>query len=543
MAITKQINQLNNAGEIQSSDYVALAQSGQSEATKATISDLAAAVGELNSTGALAELELATSLGKNLLAQRLTEKGQTCSPSDTLISMADKVNNLEVTGASEQIIKCYMQNADATSEQGTRFAYANLPTAKAMVAYIQGILYYIPKENNSSTNISELQASALFSLDLGFGAVGGYLTVNMTEDYVAFSTALNTYHIYSIGSNAFTFVKTVTTTTSRTSGTNFIINNAATKLGYRTANNKITIYDLTTETEVELTTPSDYISNLNRGFMDESHIWFINSRSSGMSQSEYGFYQYIHFQDSGDNNLSVLDSSEVSIQNGECVLLCVNKSTVLCFSCTISASSQALLDNKYKIPYVTYNLYFTPADFIPFNIYQGCSYNSYSSNSGHYVMWFDYYDSYDVQTDTLTFSFDTMVSPIVIDLTNRVVSGNSPYNIYRALTSGTLNYYTSSLGSLYEKAHQMLVRNKNTKTCLCTAGYYGVDVGNANNKYIYHVTLTENPQFYGFIRNINGQYMSYIMSGSTIGISDVNNGVLSVETTKVYLEEDSDESI
>ena len=56
------------------------------------MSDLASAIGELNQTGALAELQLATSIGKNLIAQRLNEKGvENITPKSTLIEMADSI--------------------------------------------------------------------------------------------------------------------------------------------------------------------------------------------------------------------------------------------------------------------------------------------------------------------------------------------------------------------------------------------------------------------------------------------------------------------
>jgi len=97
MAVAKNISDLNAAATLSSEDYLPIAQAGQPEATKTTIGDLAAAVGELNETGALSELTLSTSIGKNAIAQALTGKGVQTSPNETLIHMANKINMLPVS--------------------------------------------------------------------------------------------------------------------------------------------------------------------------------------------------------------------------------------------------------------------------------------------------------------------------------------------------------------------------------------------------------------------------------------------------------------
>ena len=75
----KQYNDLNSTKVVNSADKVALAQENQTELVTTTVGDLANAVGELNQAGALAELSLATSIGKNLLAQRLNESEVECA--------------------------------------------------------------------------------------------------------------------------------------------------------------------------------------------------------------------------------------------------------------------------------------------------------------------------------------------------------------------------------------------------------------------------------------------------------------------------------
>jgi len=98
MSVNKEISELNEASELSGSDMLVVSQSGSSEATRTTVSDLATAVGELNEAGALSELSLSMSVGKNLLAQNLNEKGITASPTESLVSLADKVGSLANEG-------------------------------------------------------------------------------------------------------------------------------------------------------------------------------------------------------------------------------------------------------------------------------------------------------------------------------------------------------------------------------------------------------------------------------------------------------------
>lgn len=126
MANAKTYNELNQASAVNASDKVALAQENQAELVTTTVGDLASAVGELNQAGALAELSLATSIGKNLLAQRLNEKGVECAPTDTLVSMADKVNSLVIDGQKTALIgKLITAVENTNNSKSYTFQYCN----------------------------------------------------------------------------------------------------------------------------------------------------------------------------------------------------------------------------------------------------------------------------------------------------------------------------------------------------------------------------------------------------------------------------------
>ena len=161
MANAKTYNELNQTSAVNASDLVAVAQADKTELQKTTVSDLANAVGELNQAGALAELSLATSIGKNLLAQRLTEKGvQNITPNNTLIEMADAVDKLAITNAgvlSDMLIPTQGVNNPAIPE------YLQLLNNDLFISY-NGKLCFIKDAVYSSAE--DMVEKALYSIQL-----------------------------------------------------------------------------------------------------------------------------------------------------------------------------------------------------------------------------------------------------------------------------------------------------------------------------------------------------------------------------------------
>lgn len=115
----KEINELNAAASVDSTDFIPLSQSGGTEAVKATVEQVSSAVADVLSDGALAELEYATSQGKNAIATALTNKGVATTASETLIQMADKVNGLSVDTKAERITGTAIAAASYTSIANT----------------------------------------------------------------------------------------------------------------------------------------------------------------------------------------------------------------------------------------------------------------------------------------------------------------------------------------------------------------------------------------------------------------------------------------
>lgn len=169
MANAKTYNELNQASAVNASDLVAVAQADKTELQKTTVSDLANAVGELNQAGALAELSLATSIGKNLLAQRLNEKGvQNITPNNTLIEMADAVDKLQTTESvqllKDNIITNVQNDVYANTLSLQPFSACRLPNAYTAIYAVDKI--YVSKTFGEYNSISDVLNNAEMSISV-----------------------------------------------------------------------------------------------------------------------------------------------------------------------------------------------------------------------------------------------------------------------------------------------------------------------------------------------------------------------------------------
>lgn len=169
----KQYNDLDSATQVNETDLVAVGQSGASELKKATVRQLADPIAATLSTGALAELEYATSQGKNAIATALTNKGVQSTAADTLIQMADKVNNLEVDTTMETIV-CAAMEQGSVSSQLTDAGYGAAVTPwtaglAAIVLQSTNTLYIIKRTalaQYTELSFNDLVASAVASIEL-----------------------------------------------------------------------------------------------------------------------------------------------------------------------------------------------------------------------------------------------------------------------------------------------------------------------------------------------------------------------------------------
>lgn len=196
MATTKQITELTPAQTLAPTDKLAVAQAAGAEARSATVSQVAAAVAALNEEGALSELVLATSAGKNLLAQRLTEKGVPTSPSETIAQMADKVGGLVV----EDCVEVLKGHIGYTYQQITvpslyrQMAFHVMPNGDK-IFWADNKLHYIPLGDYDT--FEEFIGAATSEVACVWNK-SYRLVFDKNDEYCAVATAADSVNVYKI---------------------------------------------------------------------------------------------------------------------------------------------------------------------------------------------------------------------------------------------------------------------------------------------------------------------------------------------------------
>ena len=227
MANAKTYNELNQASAVNSSDKVALAQEDKTELVTTTVADLANAVGELNQAGALAELSLATSIGKNLLAQRLNEKGVECAPTDTLVSMADKVNSLVIDGQKTALIGKLITALETTNNSKKyTFQYCNAKKGQMgdviILDQAANTLSYVRNGDYNTIDAAILAATSTITLPAASSSSRmRALGISQNERFLITDIDDNKLHIYEINKVAgtLTLKHDITTTATILTGT------------------------------------------------------------------------------------------------------------------------------------------------------------------------------------------------------------------------------------------------------------------------------------------------------------------------------------
>ena len=115
----KTYNDLNQATEVNDTDKLALAQSGKQELVTATVGQVAQKVANIVSTDQVTEIVTDLGMGKQIMAQKLQDKGLDVTASDTLTAMANKVDTLDVVGAKEYVISNVVKIENITYATGS----------------------------------------------------------------------------------------------------------------------------------------------------------------------------------------------------------------------------------------------------------------------------------------------------------------------------------------------------------------------------------------------------------------------------------------
>ena len=203
MATAKTIEQLDAAAQINAGDKLPFAQAAGVEAKAGTVAQLAETVADINEDGALSELAYATSQGKNAVAAALTAKGVPTAASETLIQMADKVNNLNVDTAAEFWTGKLLTGVAGTGDnQGRWLKY--LPVKKAWLVWYGTYLYYVP-DGTEFDSLADMISKAAFSFNTTVAASSsnGILGFSPNNEYVIIKEAQYVVRKYQITSTAF----------------------------------------------------------------------------------------------------------------------------------------------------------------------------------------------------------------------------------------------------------------------------------------------------------------------------------------------------
>lgn len=166
-ANAKEYKDLQQAASIADDALVATAEPNATELQTSTVTALAQKIQEINTDGPLAELELATSIGKQQLAEALTEKGVATTSSETLVQMADKLRGLQVSAGIDNIKGYYVDTsnvpADLPTGASSMRAFRNPKTGDSIVL-LGTTIYYIP--NGEYDSLSAFLAAATKTLDV-----------------------------------------------------------------------------------------------------------------------------------------------------------------------------------------------------------------------------------------------------------------------------------------------------------------------------------------------------------------------------------------
>lgn len=270
----KQYNDLNSTKVVNSADKVALAQENQTELVTTTVGDLANAVGELNQAGALAELSLATSIGKNLLAQRLNEKGVECAPTDTLVSMADKVNSLVIDGQKTALIgKLITAVQNTYNSKKYTFQYCNAKKGQMgdviILDQAANTLSYVRNGDYNTLDAAILAATATINIPAASNTSRmRALGISQNERFLITDIDDNKLHIYEINKVAGTLTlkhditTTATVAAQDTQGQSLSVTNDGDKYVFWNAQGGTTIGSVSLAKEMNASWSSFYYSQL-----------------------------------------------------------------------------------------------------------------------------------------------------------------------------------------------------------------------------------------------------------------------------------------
>lgn len=287
MATAKTIEQLDAATQINAGDKLPFAQAAGTEAKSGTVAQLAEAVADINEDGALAELVYATSQGKNAVAAALTAKGITTAASETLIQMADKVNNLNVDTTQSILLARPVTN---TSYPATSIGTLFIPgPGYNNVLYNEGTLYVIPEGQYDS--VEAMLAASVSNISLTY-TLASKIRFSWDASYIMALTvdSDSAYHVemYKVNwdTHQISFYQTVTPSsgsTVLTANSEFMCDPNGTILAWTTAVQYPTVYFWNINTQSHTFSESWSSTNFTHPFIAAENLVTLNSTMAGMN--------------------------------------------------------------------------------------------------------------------------------------------------------------------------------------------------------------------------------------------------------------------
>ena len=296
MSNAKQYTDLTKAQTLQKTSLFAVAQEGETELQTVTAEQIAEPVAEVLSTGALAELEYATSQGKNAIATALTNKGVATDASETLIQMADKVNNLTVDSTFDKLVGSIYYNGGNTNQSALSLTpLASCKLVNGYVATTASGTLYVYKMSGAYSSIAEALAAAEMSIALQNkpSSNAAYLTCSKDGKTIishAFDDA-GTVDIYSVDYDAksLQYIKSITGVTLYRGQTRMAITNDRSLIAWYAAWSTTT-YIMQVDTGTKSSSLNVQLSGKNAqlAFDDENNILYaLNDADHQLNKYTY----------------------------------------------------------------------------------------------------------------------------------------------------------------------------------------------------------------------------------------------------------------
>lgn len=194
----KQYNELEQATTVNDTDLFAVAQEDSNELKTVTTEQVAERVAEIVSTDQVQELISDLAMGKQVLAQELNNKGADVTASDTLTTMASKIQDFDVVGAMEyvapRVVRAQMNAVGAPTVNTSSYTWS-LPYKRALLC-IEPSTKLISVKNIPSGSTAWNTISSITDSDL---PTTGYAMISSSKDgsYVVLVTvASNIYSLY-----------------------------------------------------------------------------------------------------------------------------------------------------------------------------------------------------------------------------------------------------------------------------------------------------------------------------------------------------------